>query len=59
MKLHVGLKGKLQLAIFESEKVPSKETHPQHNFIFNPFKNREEAEKYVNAMDRGVAYGEG
>ena len=59
MKLYVGLKGKVQPAIFESEKEPIKETNPQYDFIFGPFKNRDEAEKYVNAMERGVACGEG
>jgi hypothetical protein len=59
MKLYVGLKENAKPAIFESEKEPVKETHPQYDVIFGPFKNREAAEEYVNAMDRGVACGEG
>ena len=59
MKIYVGLKEKAKPAIFESEKEPSKETHPQYDIIYGPFKNREDAEKYVAAMGRGVACGEG
>jgi hypothetical protein len=46
-------------AIFESEKEPNKEAYPQFDVIYGPFKNKENAEKYVNAMGRGVACGEG
>ncbi len=59
MKLYVGLKEKFKPAIFESEIEPSKETHPQYEIIYGPFKNKEDAEKYVNSMDCGVACGEG
>lgn len=59
MKLYVGLKEKAKPIIFESDKEPSKDTHPQYDLIFGPFKSREDAEKYVNAMDRGVACSEG
>ena len=59
MKLYIGLKENAKSTIFESDKVPSKETHPHFDVIFGPFKNREDAENYVNAMDRGVACGEG
>jgi hypothetical protein len=59
MKLYVGLKEKVKPTIFESEKEPDKETHPQYDIIYGPFKNREDAETYVNAMDRGVACSEG
>jgi hypothetical protein len=59
MKLYVGLKEKAQPAIFESEKKPSEETHPQYDIIYGSFKKREDAEKYVAAMDCGVACGEG
>ena len=59
MKLYVGLKEKAQPTIFEAEKEPSKETQPQFDIIFGPFKKREDAEKYVAAIDRGVACGEG
>jgi hypothetical protein len=59
MKLYVGLKEKVQPTIFEAEKDPSKDTHPQHELIYGSFKSREDAEKYVAAMDRGVVCGEG
>ena len=59
MKLYVGLKEKTQPAIFESEKEPSKETHPQYDIIYGPFKSKDDAEKYVTAMGRGVACSEG
>ena len=59
MKLNDGLKENVKPVIFESEKEPSKETHPQHDIIFGPFKSREDAEKYVAAMDQGVACSEG
>ena len=53
MKLYVGLKEKAQPTIFESEKEPGKETHPQYDIIYGPLKSREDDEKYVAAMDRG------
>jgi hypothetical protein len=59
MKIYVGLKEKAKPAIFESEKEPSNETHPQYDVIYGPFKNIEDAEKYVAAMDQGVACSEG
>lgn len=59
MGLYVGLKEKTKPVIFESEKEPNKETHPQYDIIFGPFKNKGDAEKYVNAMDQGVACSEG
>jgi len=58
LKLRVGLKEKAQPEIFESEKEPTKESHPQNNIIYGPFKSRGDAAKYVAAMDRG-ACGEG
>jgi hypothetical protein len=54
MKLYVGLKEKVKPTIFESEKEPDKETYPQYEIIYGPFKNKEDAEKYLNAMDCGV-----
>ncbi|MGA2681337.1 MAG: hypothetical protein ABSF44_05990 [Candidatus Bathyarchaeia archaeon] len=59
MKLYVGLKEKAQPEIFESEKEPRKETYPQFDIIYGPFKNKEDAEKYVKAMECGVACSEG
>ena len=59
MKIYVGLKEKAKHAIFESEKEPGKETHPQYDIIYGPFNSGEDAEKYVTVMGRGVACGEG
>jgi hypothetical protein len=59
MDLYVGLKENAKPVIFESEQEPIKEKHSQYDIIYGPFKNREDAEKYVKAMDRGVACGEG
>jgi hypothetical protein len=59
MKLYVGLKEKFKPTIFESEILPNKETHPQYDVIYGPFKNKEDFKKYVKAMDCGVACGEG
>lgn len=59
MKLYVGLKEKSKPAIFESETEPSTETFPQFDIIYGPFKTREDTEKYVKAMDCGLACSEG
>jgi hypothetical protein len=59
MKLYVGLKEKIKPAIFESVSEPNKETYPQFDIIYGPFKTREDTEKYVAAMGCGVACGEG
>ncbi len=59
MKLYVGLREKAKPTIFESERESGKETYPQYDIIYGPFKSREDVEKYVNAMDQGVACSEG
>jgi len=59
LKIYIGLKEKAKPAIFESETEPDKDMLPQYDVIYGPFKSREDAEKYVNAMGRGVACGEG
>ena len=58
MKIYVGLKEKTKPAIFESETEPNKEAHPQYDIIYGPFKSKEDAEKYVNAMGE-LACGDG
>lgn len=40
MKIYVGLRENVKPTVFESEKEPSKETHPQYDVIFGPFKSR-------------------
>jgi len=59
MKIYIGLKAKVKPAIFESDKEPTKDTHPLYDVIYGPFKNVEDAEKFVAAMDQGVACSEG
>ena len=59
MKLYIGLKERANPSIFESEREPSKEMHSQYDIVYGPFKSREDAEKYVTAMGRGVACREG
>lgn len=59
MKIYVGLKERSRSALFESNVEPTKETHPQYDIIYGPFKSREDAERYIRAMDAGVACGEG
>jgi len=58
LKTYVGLREKAKPAIFESEKEPTKENRPEFELIYGPFKSREEAERYVNAMGE-LACGEG
>jgi hypothetical protein len=50
LKIYVGLKEEAKPAIFEAEKESSKETYPQYDVIYGPFKSREDAEGYVKAM---------
>ena len=58
MKTYVGLKEKAKPTIFESEIEPSKKTHPKYDIIYGPFKSKEDAERYVNAMGE-LACGDG
>ena len=59
MKIYLGLKENTQPTIFESDKETSKETQPQYDVIYGPFKTRDSAEKYVKVMNRRVACTEG
>jgi hypothetical protein len=58
MKIYMELKEKANPEIFDSEKI-SKKTQPKYDIIFAPFRSMEAAEKYVAAMDQGVACSEG
>ena len=58
LKIYVGLKEKAKPEIIESETVPTKTSHPQYDFIYGPFKTKEEAQKYIKAMGE-LACGEG
>ena len=44
--------------LIETDAKPTKETHPQYDFVYGPFKTKEEASKYVKAMT-GLSCGEG
>ena len=58
MGIYVGLKENVKPQIFESETEPTKETHPQYDVTYGPFKSMEAAQKYVNAMGE-LACGDG
>ena len=58
MKSYVGTRGNAKPVIFEADN-PSKETYPNFDVIYGPFRTREDAERYVKAMDQGVACSEG
>ena len=59
MGIYVGIKEQVKPEIFEADSTPTKETHPKFDFILGPFKTVDDAQTYVNAMNRGVACGEG
>ena len=59
MDIYVGMKEHAKPKIFESEIAPTKETSPEYDFTYGPFKTVEDAQRYLNAMDRGVACSEG
>ena len=58
MGIYVGLKEKAKPEIFDSETEPTKETRPQYDFIYGPFKTFEDAQRYVDAMGE-LACGDG
>lgn len=58
MGIYIGVKEKAKPEIIESEKAPAKESHPQFDFAYGPFKTLEEAQKYLKAMGE-LACGQG
>jgi hypothetical protein len=50
LKTYVGLKEKAKPVLFESETEFGKESRPEFDIIYGPFRSREEAERYVHAM---------
>jgi hypothetical protein len=56
--IYLGFKENKRPKLIESDVMPTKETHPQCDFVYGPFKTREEASRYVKAMT-GLACGEG
>lgn len=59
MGIYVGMKEKVKAEIFESETSPTQQSHPKYDFTYGPFKTFEDAQKYVDAVNRGVACSEG
>jgi len=56
--IYVGLKEKAKPEIIVSETAPTRESHPQFDFTYGPFKTLEDAQKYLKAMGE-LACGEG
>jgi len=56
--IYVGLKEKSKPEIFESKTEPTKETHPEYDIIYGPFKTIKDAENYVSATG-SLACGDG
>jgi len=56
--IYIGFKQTAKPEVFESETPPTKESHPQYDFTYGPFKTKEDAQQYIKAM-YGLACGEG
>jgi hypothetical protein len=50
MGIYLELKENAKPGVFMSEPAPTKETHPQYDIIYGPFKTTEEAQAYIEAM---------
>lgn len=57
MGIWIGMKEKAKPEIFEAETAPTKESHPQYDFVYGQFKTFEDAQRYVNAIG-GLACGD-
>ena len=57
-KIYLGFKEGKRPEIILSDVVPTKESRPQYDFVYGPFKSVEEASAYVKAMT-GLACGDG
>jgi hypothetical protein len=58
LKIYIGFKKNQNPKIFMSKTKPSKESHPEFDFIYGPFDSREKAQKYIRATG-GLACGDG
>lgn len=58
LKIYIGFKENEKPEIFEAKTKPTKESHPQYDFIYGPFNSTAEAQKYINATG-GLACGDG
>lgn len=56
--IYIGFKENKRPELIEAESMPTKESHPQYDFFYGPFKTKEDASKYVKAMT-GLACAEG
>ena len=50
LKKYLGLKKNREFEIFESDKTPTKESHPQFDSIEGPFNSSDEAENFKIAL---------
>ena len=58
VRVFLGFTANKKPEILEYETKPTKETHPQYDFIYGPFESTKKAQKYIQAMG-GVACGDG
>ena len=58
MNVYIGFQKNKNPEILESETKPTKETHPQYDFIYGPFKSTTEAQQYIRATG-DLACGDG
>jgi hypothetical protein len=56
--IYVGIKENAKPHVFVSKKKPTKETNPEYDIIYGPFKTIEEAQRYIKAMEE-LACGNG
>ena len=58
MKIYIGFKEDKRPEIIHYATQPIKETHPQYDFVYDPFKTEQDASNYVKAMT-GLACEDG
>jgi hypothetical protein len=58
LESYIWMKEKVKSEIFGFQTAPTKESHPQYDFIYGPFKTFEDAQRYVDAMGE-LACGDG
>lgn len=58
MPIFIGFKDGKRPELIDAETKPTKDSHPQYDFVYGPFKTKEEASQYVAAMT-GLACGDG
>jgi hypothetical protein len=54
--IYVGTKENAKPEVFVSKRKPTKETRPEYDVIYGPFKTVEEAQENINTM-KGLACG--